>query len=92
MYGAGKLERRNIVEYEDAARYAAGCGKVEFVDCLLTMAEVEWEHEQYFRAKVLSHSLGRLLPIWPPPPPKETIRRATSLSKTELYLTKRTSQ
>src|SRR5215475_13443112 len=76
MYGAGKLERRNIVEYETAARYAVGCGKVEFVDCLLMMAEVEWEHEQYFRAKVLSHSLGRFLPIWPPPPPKETIRRA----------------
>jgi hypothetical protein len=75
MYGAGKLERRNIVEYENAARYAVGCGKVEFVDCLLMMAEVEWEHEQYFRAKVLSHPVGRLLPIWPAPPPKETIRR-----------------
>src|SRR5262245_4357876 len=75
MYGAGKLERRNIVEYEDAARYAVGCGKVEFVDCLLTMAEVEWEHEQYFRARVLSHPLGRRLPMWPAPPPKETIRR-----------------
>jgi hypothetical protein len=74
MYGAGKLERRNIVEYEHAARYAIGCGKPEFVDCLLVMAEVEWEHEQYFRAKVLSHPLGRRLPIWPAPPPKETIR------------------
>jgi len=79
MYGAGKLERRNIVEYEDAARYAAGCGKIELVDCLLMMAEVEWEHEKYFRAKVLSHRLGRLLPIWPAPPPKETIRRALDL-------------
>ena len=75
MYGAGKLERRNIVEYENAARYAIGCGKSEFVDCLLTMAEVEWEHEQYFRAKVLSHRLGHLLPIWSAPPPKESIRR-----------------
>jgi hypothetical protein len=64
MYGAGKLERRNIVEYEHAARYAFECGKIEFIDCLLTMAEVEWEHEQYFRAKFLSHRLGRLLPIW----------------------------
>jgi len=79
MYGAGKLERGNIVEYEHAAQYAVGCEKIEFVDCLLTMAEVEWEHEQYFRAKVLSHRLGRLLPIWPPPPPKETIRRAFDL-------------
>src|SRR5438552_12711601 len=74
MYGAGKLERRNIVAYEHAARYAIGCGKLEFVDCLLVMAEVEWEHEQYFRAKVLSHPVGRRLPIWPAPPPKETIR------------------
>src|SRR5215831_1050991 len=74
MYGAGKLERRNIVEYENAARYAAGCGRHEFIDCLLTMAEVEWEHEQYFRAKVLSHRLGPYLPIWQAPPAKETIR------------------
>jgi hypothetical protein len=82
MYGAGKLERRNIVEYEDAARYAVGCGKVDFVDCLLTMAEVEWEHEQYFRAKVLSHPFGRRLPIWLAPPPKETIRSAYSSMST----------
>ena len=75
MYGAGKLERRNIVEYEHAAQFAVGCGKIEFVECLLMMAEVEWEHEQYFRAKVLSHRVGRLLPIWPAPPPKETIRQ-----------------
>ncbi|MDQ3819466.1 MAG: ferritin-like domain-containing protein [Acidobacteriota bacterium] len=55
MYGAGKLERRNIKEYEVAARFAAGAGRAEFIDCLLKMAEVEWEHEQYFRARVLSH-------------------------------------
>jgi rubrerythrin len=74
MYGAGKLESRNIKEYEDAARFAWGSGHDEFVDCLLTMAEVEWEHEQYFRAKVLSHPLNKLLPIWPLPPPREHIR------------------
>jgi rubrerythrin len=74
MYGAGKLERRNIVEYEHAAQYAVGCGRHEFVDCLLTMAEVEWEHEQYFRAKVLSHRFGQRIPIWSAPPPKESIR------------------
>jgi rubrerythrin len=78
MYGAGKLESRNIKEYEDAARFAWGCGHAEFVDCLLAMAEVEWEHEQYFRAKVLSHSLSKLLPIWPLPPPKEHIRASFS--------------
>jgi rubrerythrin len=74
MYGAGKLERRNVVEYETAARHARDCGREDFIDCLLTMAEVEWEHEEYFRSKVLSHRIGRLLPIWPAPPPKATIR------------------
>ena len=74
MYGAGRLESRNIRDYETAARYARSSGHPEFVDCLLTMAEVEWEHEQYFRAKVLSHPLGRRLPIWAAPPPKQAIR------------------
>src|SRR6187397_448052 len=37
MYGAGRLESRNIREYETAARYARDCGHEEFVDCLLTM-------------------------------------------------------
>ena len=32
---------------------------------LLVMAEVEWEHEKYFRSCVLLHSLGRRLPLWP---------------------------
>ena len=74
MYGAGKLERANIKEYEDAARYARDSGHQEFVDCLLTMAEVEWDHEKYFRDKVLSDSWGKKLPIWSKPPPKENIR------------------
>lgn len=74
MYGAGRLESRNIREYEAAARLARGAGHVEWVDCLLTMAEVEWEHEHYFRTHVLAHRLSRHLPIWPAPPPKETIR------------------
>lgn len=74
MYGAGKLESRNVREYETAARYARECGCVDFIDCLLEMAEVEWDHEYYFRARVLSHRLGRRLPLWPQPPPKETIR------------------
>lgn len=74
MYGAGKLESRNVREYEVAARYARDCGCVEFIDCLLTMAEVEWEYEKYFRAQVLRHSLARYLPLWQAPPPKETIR------------------
>lgn len=74
MYGAGKLESRNIREYETAARYASDSGHLEHVDCLLTMAEVEWEHEHYFRLKVKQHWLGYYLPIWPEPPPKASIR------------------
>jgi rubrerythrin len=74
MYGAGRLESRNIREYETAARYARDCGREEFIDCLLMMAEVEWEHESYFRSRVLLHSLGKKLTLWNAPPPKETIR------------------
>lgn len=74
MYGAGRLERRNIVEYETAARLAVRAGRPDFVDCLLTMAEVEWDHEQYFRSRVLAHRLGVRLPMWPSPPPKSEIR------------------
>src|SRR5207248_4414728 len=74
MYGAGKLESRNVKEYETAARYARDCGCVNLIDCLLEMAEVEWDHELYFRSRVLSHRLGRRLYLWPQPAPKEAIR------------------
>jgi rubrerythrin len=76
MYGAGRLESRNIREYETAARYARDAGHGELVDCLLAMAEVEWEHEKYFRSCVLLHSFGRRLVLWPEPPPRETIRKS----------------
>ena len=76
MYGAGRLESRNIREYETAARHARDCGHYEFTDCLLTMAEVEWEHEDYFRSRVLRHAFGRRLTLWPAPAPKETIRES----------------
>jgi rubrerythrin len=76
MYGAGKLESRNVREYETAARYARDGGQLDFVECLLEMAEVEWDHEHYFRSCVLRHTLGRRLPLWPSPPPKESIRRS----------------
>lgn len=74
MYGAGKLERGNIVEYEVAARYAAECGHEEMVDCILTMAEVEWDHELYFRERILGHPLLRIVPLWSAPPPRRAIR------------------
>src|SRR4030095_3610866 len=76
MYGAGRLESKNIVEYETAARYARDCGRTEFLDCLLVMAEVEWEHEAFFRSCVLRHWLGKRLTIWPVPSPKEKIRQS----------------
>jgi len=83
MYGAGRLESKNIVEYETAARYARDCGRTEFVDCLLTMAEVEWEHEAFFRSCVVRHWLGKRLTIWPLPPPKETIQQDYKINKLE---------
>jgi len=81
MFGAGKLESRNVREYETAARFARDSGHPEFVDCLLEMAEVEWDHERYFRSCVLKHPLGRRLPLWTPPPPRETIRRSYEIEK-----------
>jgi ubiquinone biosynthesis protein COQ7 len=74
MYGAGRFERKNIGEYERAAAYAIGSGHAQFVEDLIHMAEVEWEHERYFREKAASHRLWRLFPKWDPPPPKSTIR------------------
>jgi rubrerythrin len=76
MYGAGKLESKNIREYETAARHARNCGRNDLVDCLLTMAEIEWDHEHYFRSRVLSHDWASRLPIWPEPPRKEMIRQS----------------
>jgi rubrerythrin len=82
MYGAGRLESRNIREYETAARYARECGHNELVDCLLEMAEVEWDHEHYFRSRVQEHFLGRRLPLWTQPPAKESIRLSFERERT----------
>jgi rubrerythrin len=76
MYAAGRLESHNIREYEEAARRARACGRDDWLPCLLAMAEVEWEHERYFRSKVLSHRWARWFPLWEAPPPKESIRAA----------------
>jgi rubrerythrin len=74
MYGAGRLESRNIREYETAARYARDSGHPSFIECLLTMAEVEWDHEAYFRSRVEAHRWAPRLRLWPQPPPKDIIR------------------
>jgi hypothetical protein len=76
MYGAGQIERRNRVEYENAARAAVLSGYAEFADDLIAMAEVEWEHEEFFRLKAASHPLSRILPIWSAPAPKDEITRS----------------
>ncbi|MEM7246357.1 MAG: hypothetical protein AAF533_13490 [Acidobacteriota bacterium] len=78
MYGAGQLESENIREYETAARLAHACGRHEWIDCLLTMAEIEHDHETYFREQVRTHALGRSLPLWKTPPPREAIRASFS--------------
>jgi len=76
MYGAGWIERRNIVEYERAARLGWLCGDSAFVDELLDMAEIEWEHERYFRLKAASHRCSGLLPLWRAPEPRNELRRS----------------
>lgn len=60
MYFAGRLESRNIVEYEDAAQHARTLGHAKYLAELEVMAEVERDHEAFFRGKVAGH---RLLPL-----------------------------
>ena len=73
MYGAGRLEAANVKEYEDAARFAVLAEEPQQAMDLLRMAEAEWEHERYFRAKVLSHGLARFVPMWEPLEPRQYI-------------------
>jgi demethoxyubiquinone hydroxylase (CLK1/Coq7/Cat5 family) len=73
MYAAGWLESGNIREYEEAAGLAIATARSHLAPELLRMAEVEWEHERYFRKKVMGNRAGRFLPLWTPPPPKESI-------------------
>ena len=48
MYFAGRLETKNVCEYEKAARWAAELGLTDFLPDLTEMAAVEIEHEKYF--------------------------------------------
>lgn len=81
MYGAGKLEASNIVEYEDAARLAFQNKLPEMAKVLLHMAEIEWEHELYFRLKAQSHWLWAFFPHWPVPSPRESIAQKFEVEK-----------
>lgn len=74
MYGAGKLESGNIAEYEAAARLALLAGYPGMVEPLLEMAEIEWDHERYFRDKAASHWLWQVFPHWEMPPARSNIR------------------
>lgn len=76
LYGAGRIERRNIREYEDAARHARRAGCEAYAEELLHMAEVEWDHEAYFHGLVRSHWLHSRFGSWPSPGPREEIRAA----------------
>lgn len=74
MYGAGKLERSNVGEYEVAARLAFLAGEKAIIDELLLFAEVEWDHELYFKEKVQSHFLSKWISLWPEIHKREFIR------------------
>lgn len=76
MYGAGRLESRNVVEYEVAARLAHRAGLDTMADQLLELAEVEWDHELRFRRRAETHWLWKLTPHWTAPPPRSEIRRS----------------
>ena len=52
MYGAARLERKNIGEYERAAGYAITAGHPELIEDLVDMSEVEWDHERWFRERL----------------------------------------
>jgi len=76
MYGAGKLERGNIAEYEVAARLAHLAGYDDMCDQLLELAEVEWDHEALFRRCAAGHWMWRITPHWPDAASRDSIRSA----------------
>lgn len=79
MYGAGKLEQGNIIEYEVAARSAIASDNKKFVEDLIHMAEIEWDHELYFRSKTITSRWTRWIQVWTPPPPREKTRQTLRL-------------
>ncbi|MBI3633803.1 MAG: ferritin-like domain-containing protein [Candidatus Vogelbacteria bacterium] len=64
MYGAGKLEANNILEYSHAAQFAVKAGLPQLVPELMEMSAVEAQHEEYFHKKTASHFLGGYIPLW----------------------------
>ncbi len=76
MYGAARLEAQNIKEYELAARLAHAAELNHFIPRFLEMAEVEWDHENYFRRKAMQRRPWRAMPKWPIPGPRAQIKSA----------------
>lgn len=74
MYGAGRMEAPNVGEYETAARLALESGNERLIEEFLTWAELEWDHEKYFRDKVNTHFLRHVFPMWKALPARESIR------------------
>ena len=74
MYGAGKLESTNIEEYEVAARLALLAGHEELIDELISFAQVEFDHEVYFRNKASCHRLAKIFGLWPATRQREIIQ------------------
>ncbi|MBI3633078.1 MAG: demethoxyubiquinone hydroxylase family protein [Candidatus Vogelbacteria bacterium] len=64
MYGAGKLEANNILEYSHAAEFAVRAGMPHLVPDLMGMSNTEREHEEYFYQKVISHCMSRHVLVW----------------------------
>jgi len=75
MYGAARLERDNVIEYEIAAQLAWRAGEPTLIDGLLDLAEVEWDHERWLRERSMTHWMWKVVPGWEPPPPRASIRR-----------------
>jgi len=63
MYFAGRLEGRNVQEYEEAALHAGALELKQYESELRIMRSVEREHELFFLNAVASH---RLLPLMQP--------------------------
>ena len=57
MYFAGRVESRNVLEYEAAALHAGSLGLTDFEAELKTMAAVEREHRVFFAQVIAGHRL-----------------------------------
>ena len=61
MYIAGKMERGNVREYDNAAASAGRLSLTKYEKILRRMGEVERGHELYFTEVVADHWLSPVL-------------------------------